>query len=296
MVPTGKPTLIFIPGAWHHISTWTPITTVLSKHSYTCLRIPLPTTTSDPSLSFTDDVAVVRAAIESETAQGQDVVLIAHSYGGAVASSAIKGFARPIHSNETTLPAPSSSAAIETDTDTDPEPVTPSDQDQGHVIGLILLASGFPATGVPFLSNFGGTPPPIWFLDPATGFATLTVDPRELFYHDLPLSEGEYWVSQLQKQSLKAMVEGGESAYAGWKDVGVWYLHTLGDRALPVEAQRGFVEKAREEGGRVVCREVGGGHSPMLGRVEETVGFILEAVGDFVGEGKRVGDIQELKA
>ena len=78
------------------------------------------------------------------------------------------------------------------------------------------------------------------------------------------------------------MVEGGESAYAGWRDVGVWYLHTLEDRALPVEAQRGFVEKAREEGGRIEVREVEGGHSPMLGRVEETVGFILEAVGDFM--------------
>jgi len=104
-----------------------------------------------------------------------------------------------------------------------------------------------------------------------------------LFYHDLPKEEGEYWVTRLTKQSLKALMEGGEAVYSGWKDVPAWYLATTQDQALPVEAQRFFVQSAKEAGGDVTLREVESSHSPMLSKPQETVDFILEAVAAFVG-------------
>ncbi len=36
-----------------------------------------------------------RAVISGETTQGRDVVVVAHSYGGIVGSSAVKGFTLP---------------------------------------------------------------------------------------------------------------------------------------------------------------------------------------------------------
>ena len=131
--------------------------------------------------------------------------------------------------------------------------------------------------------GLGGKPPPSWEVDQQSGFAVLLVYPRQLFYHDLPVEEGEYWVTRLTKQSSKALMEGGEAVYSGWKDVPVWYLATSQDQALPVEAQRFFVQSAKEAGGDITLREVESSHSPMLSKPKETADFLLEAVKAFDG-------------
>lgn len=168
----------------------------------------------------------VRRAIIGETEAGRDVVLVVWSYGSQVGNSAIKGLTAADGNNH------------------------------GRVFGVALIASGFPMTGVGFLEATGGVPPPFIALDHDAGFANLTADPRELFYHDLPDSEAEHWVQHLTKQSLKSLAEGGEHAYSGWKDVPTWYLAAVEDRALPVGVQRMFVQMAQAQGGDVTLREV----------------------------------------
>jgi hypothetical protein len=133
------------------------------------------------------------------------------------------------------------------------------------------------------MDPFFGRPPPSWRVNSATGYAEIVVNPSEFFYHDLPLEEAEFWTSQLTTQSLKALFEGGEYSYAGWKDVPVWYLGTVEDRGLPVVAQRMAVGMAREMGGKVEHRELQTSHSPFLSRPEETTRLVLEAVESFVG-------------
>ena len=136
-----------------------------------------------------------------------------------------------------------------------------------------------------------GHPPHAWRINNATGYADLVAPPRELFYHDLPADEADYWVSQLTTQSLRAMFEGGEYAYSGWMDVPVWYIGTIEDRGLPVVVQRMQVGMARAMGGSVEHREFQTSHSPFLSRPKEVVGTVLEAVGAFTGksmEGKSV--------
>ncbi|KAK3321362.1 Alpha/beta hydrolase fold-1 [Cercophora scortea] len=257
-----KPTLIFVPGAWYPVDTWTKVTTLLEAKDYKCVCVTLPSSsTSDPSTTFLDDVTAVRAAILAETTQGTDVVVVVHSYGGLPGHSASKGLTRP----KTLHP----SLAV--------------DKEEGYVIGFVMLASGFTMTGMSFLGGLGGKPPPSWEADTASGFAVILAEPRDMFFHDLPEEEGNYWVSRLEKQSLKALAEGGEHAYAGWMDAPVWYLQTREDRALPVLAQRMFVQMARNAGGDVTVREVESGHSPMLSRAGETVGVVEEAVADFLG-------------
>jgi pimeloyl-ACP methyl ester carboxylesterase len=255
-----KPTLVFVPGAWHNSSTWDKTTSILDDQHYQCICVGLPSTASNPSATFLDDVTAVREPIIAETTQGRDVVVVVHSYGGQVGNSAIKGLTRP------------------------KEVGTSSAESQsGYVIGLVMIASGFTMTGVGFLEGLGGKPPPAWKLDPESGFAVLVAEPRELFYHDLPVEEGNYWAGKLKKQSLKALTEGGEYAYGGWMDVPVWYLVTTEDKALPVEAQRFFVQMAKDAGGDVTSREISSSHSAMLSKPEETVRFILEAVAAFAG-------------
>jgi len=248
---SANPTLVLVPGSWHTPAVWNKVVEHLNKQHFKGVPVSLPSCSSDASATFSDDIQAVRNTITAETEAGRDVVLVVWSYGGQVGNSAIKGLAEPDHDNH------------------------------GRVLGVAMIASGFPMTGVGFLEATGGVPPPFISLDHNAGFANLIADPKELFYHDLDTSEAEYWVQQLTQQSLKSLAEGGEHAYSGWKDVPTWYLAAIEDRALPVDVQRMFVQMAQEQGGDVTLREVQGGHAAMLSKPKECADFVIEAARAF---------------
>lgn len=264
-----RPTLVFVGGAWHTPKMWEIVASILeTQENYKCVCVALPSITmsDQPSATFIEDVEAVRSSIVAETTQGRDVLVVVHSYGGPVGSSAIKGLTTQ-HRKQDDVPSASAK----------------EDLTSGYVLGIVMLASGFNSTGKSMIDGFGGKPLPEWKLDPESGFATILVDPRELFYHDLPLDEGNYWAGKLENQSLAALTEGRERSYAGWMDVPVWYLSTTEDKALPLDAQRAFVQMAKDAGADVIVREVQSSHSPMLSRPKETVAFILEAVASLAG-------------
>jgi pimeloyl-ACP methyl ester carboxylesterase len=275
---SNLPVLVFIPGSWHKPTCYNKITKILQdRHKLKCVLVTLPSTTGNPAATFKDDVDAAREAISNEFKHEHNVVVIAHSYGGMVGNSAIKDFAQPrdaIASRSAGTPASA------------PAQVTGQSQIMaaGHVIGLVLIASGFTFTGVAFMDPFLGRPPPSWRVNSETGFAELVTSPREMFYHDVPADEAEYWVSQLTPQSLKSLFEGGEFSYAGWIHVPVWYIGTVEDRGLPVAMQRMSVGMAREMGCHVEHRELQSSHSPFLSQPEETAGIVVEAVEAFTGK------------
>lgn len=248
---SSKPTLVLVPGAWHRADTWSKVVAELEPQGYKTICITHPSTLSDPNKGIFDDIEATRKAILEETSQGRDVVVVVHSYGGMVGPSAIKGL-------------------------TDPMSERP-----GHVIGLVLMATGFCVTGVGFLEGIGGSPPPFWNTETDPGFATLIVDTRELFYHDLPEEEGKYWVSRLLKQALKPLTDSGEHVYSGWKDVPAWYLVPTDDRTFPTEAQMAMADRAKEQGGNIVVEKIHTSHSPMLSKPKETAKFITRAAEAF---------------
>lgn len=250
-----SPTLVFVAGAWHSASTWDKVTSLLEAQQYKCVPVGLPSTQSDPSVGFEDDVRAVRDAITAETTQGRDVVVILHSYGGPVGQTAIKGHTRP----------------KEDKTDS-----------SGHVIGLAIMASGFAIGGKNFIDGSGGKPPPTWVADSDGAFALMVADPRDMFYHDLPEAESKDCINKLTKQSFKALSEAGEHSYPGWKDVPCWFLGTIDDHTLPIHAQRHFVQQAKDDGADVTLREIESSHSPMLSKPKETADFIVEAAAYFV--------------
>ncbi|KAJ5533601.1 alpha/beta-hydrolase [Penicillium frequentans] len=235
------PTFVFVPGAWHKPVCYREVIKLLQP-KFKCVSITLPSTAGNPDASFKDDLDTAREAISSEITSGRNVVVVAHSYGGMVANSVIKGFMR------------------------DKTSQTQSPTTGNGVYGPILWY-----------------PPPTWRANWETGFAELVTPPREMFYHDLPQEEAEYWVSQLTPQSLKSLYEGGEHSYAGWRDVPVWYIGTVEDRGLPVLVQRTQIGMAREMGCTVEHRELQTSHSPFLSQPEATVQIMLEAVDAFTG-------------
>ena len=255
-----KPVLVFVPGAWHKPACYEKLIQVLkSNHNVACVSITLLSTLGDRNATFEDDLQAARRIITNEIEQINDVVVVAHSYGGMVANSAIKGLTK------------ASQASVS----------STGNNEHGYVIGLILIAPGFTLTGMAFMDPFFGIPSPSWKKNTETGFAELLVSPRELFYHDLPVEGGNYWVSQLTPQSLKSLFEGGEFAYAGWQDVPTWYVGTLEDKALPLWAQRLNMGMASGMGEVVVHRELQTSHSPFLSRPDEVAEIVVEAIKEF---------------
>jgi surfactin synthase thioesterase subunit len=92
---TDLPTLVFVPGSWHKPTCYSKITKILQEqYKLKCVLVTLPSTTGNREATFKDDVDAAREAIFNETTHGHNVVVIAHSYGGMVGNSAIKGFAQ----------------------------------------------------------------------------------------------------------------------------------------------------------------------------------------------------------
>lgn len=253
----AKPTLVFVPGAWHSAETWDKVIAEVTPKGYKTVAVTLPSTLGKPAATFGDDVKAVQKVIRQETNLGNNVVLVVHSYGGQVGNSAVKGFSRQSQGR--------ADAAA-------------------NVIGLVMMATGFTATGVAFLEAMGGTPPPSWKLNHETGFADIVAEPRDMLYHDLPEEEGKAWVANLTKQSQLALTDGGEHAYAGWQEVPTWYLKTLDDHALPVQLQEWTIQMARDAGADVTDRGMPTSHSPMLSRLTEVGEFIDEAVQYFASK------------
>lgn len=257
---TQKPTLVFVHGAWHTAETWDKTIAELKPRGFKCVAVTLPSTTS-VSASFGDDVSIVQDAIRAESEQGGNVVIVVHSYGGQVGNSAVRGFARKAHDDGVKSLA--------------------STESSGHVIGLAMMATGFTITGAAFVDAAGGNLPPLCVADTETGTARIVADARDALYHDLSEEEGQIWVDKLTPQSLKSLQEGGEHAYAGWRDVPCWYLITLQDRALPTAMQEMAAQGAVAAGADVTVRRIEASHSPMLSQPQKTADFIAEAVESF---------------
>jgi hypothetical protein len=115
IIMSRKPTLVLVPGAWHSASTWVKVASLLETQQYKCVGVSLPSATANPSATFLEDLKAVRSAIVAETSQGRDVVVVVHSYGGIVGSSAIKGLTQEKQDGTSSAKDPS-----------------------GHVIGFIM--------------------------------------------------------------------------------------------------------------------------------------------------------------
>ncbi|KAH7092469.1 Alpha/beta hydrolase family-domain-containing protein [Paraphoma chrysanthemicola] len=273
------PTLLFIPGAWHKPTCFHKVIDIL-QHRYhlKCVTVTLSSTKGNPEATFKDDLDAARAVLTNETSAGRDVLLIAHSYGGMIGNSAIKGFTRTYGAKEDTSTATSTSTSSSIQQISRHHP--PS---TGHVIGLVLITSGFTLTGLAMMDLFFGIPPPFMRKNTATGFSELVTPPRKAFYHDLTADEAEEAIAQLTPQSSKALFEGGEYAYSGWKDVPLWYIGATEDGSFPVVAQRINVGMARSMGANVEHRELRTSHSPFLSQPEEVVKILVDAVEVFTG-------------
>ena len=194
----GVNNIVLVHGGFVDGSGWEGVYQALTKDGYTV------TIVQNPTISLTDDVAVTKRAID---AQHGPVILVGHSYGGAVITQA----------------------------GNDPK-----------VAGLVYIAAFAPDSGESVASLIKNPPPgapvpPI--LPPVDGF--LMLDREQFpasFAGDVSPKEAAFMADSQVPWGVNAL-EGAVSEPA-WKAKPSWYLLTTEDRMIPPDAQRLMSKRA----------------------------------------------------
>ncbi|KAJ5091386.1 alpha/beta-hydrolase [Penicillium alfredii] len=92
---TEKPIILFIPGAWHQGGIFEPVANILRAQGYQAEPITLPSVGGLTSTNAYDDAEhICKTHLNDLVAQGKEVILVMHSYGGIPGTESVKGLAR----------------------------------------------------------------------------------------------------------------------------------------------------------------------------------------------------------
>ncbi|KAK3617316.1 hypothetical protein LTR22_026779 [Elasticomyces elasticus] len=247
----AQPTLVLVHGSWHCPEHFELLIPALSHHGYKIATASLPSTQSMdlPPRDLFDDTAAVRDAVLTELSRGNDVVVVAHSYGGCVTNNALEGLNRRAR---TAAGHKSAVTAI-----------------------VFLCAAPLPA-GTTFLAALGGKPHPVHDFSKSKDFVEVgPPGPGYYFYNDLTPEASEKYSAMLRPQAW--VVSGQTTKYTAYVDIPSWYLFTEKDQVLPPPAQRGIVQAAESQGVKLKTASLESSHSPFLSMPEETTDFIVQA-------------------
>lgn len=249
MSSTTKPTIVLVHGAWHGSWCWKYQIPALEALNYTVEAVDLPSACGIAGITQSDDAAYVRSIVESQISMGKRVVVLAHSYGGPIASAAIKGLS------------------------------------EKGVLGMIALCAYVFPGGMDqgaAIREIGGLPYVIW--DTPSKGLFVAKNPRSMFFSpDTPADRIDWAVPQLRPQSMAANM--GFVPPQAWQDDSysgrLGYIRCTADAINPIAQQDSMVAIA---GGRekwVIRTLEGSGHSPFLSRPHEVATTVEEIINDF---------------
>jgi len=236
---TTKPTIVLVHGAWADGSSWDAVTRDLQAQGYTVL-VP-------PNLlrGLTDDAAYIASFLAQRTSG--PVVLVGHSYGGAVITNAAGsgGDVRALVYVNAFMP------------------------DEGETVLQILEGSGSALavadpTTVFDIAGYPGAP---------EGAAEVFLKPEVVhssFAQDL--SEADRWtiVASQRPASLVAYVT--PSGAPAWRSLPSWAVIGTDDRVIPIAVLRRMAERA----GSTVS-ELAASHVSMVSHPDAAVDAIVAA-------------------
>jgi len=192
------PAIVLVHGGFVDGSGWEDVYKILKKDDYPVSIV------QNPTLSLADDVAVTRRTI---AAQGRAVVLVGHSYGGAVITEA----------------------------GNDPK-----------VAALVYIAAFAPDKGESVASLIKDPPPgapvpPI--LPPQAGFLFLDATKfAASFAADVPKDKADFMAQSQVPWGLEAL--NGTVTQAAWRNKPSWYLVASDDKMIPPPTQRSMSKRA----------------------------------------------------
>src|SRR3954471_17135305 len=189
---SGPGTVVLVHGGFVDGSGWQGVYNVLSKDGYKVKVV------QNPTLSLEGDVAATKRVID---AQSEPVILVGHSYGGAVITEA---------GNDPNVAALVYIAAFV--------------PDKGESVNTLI--EGFPQEG---------PQPPI--LPPQDGFLFLDREKfPDSFAADVDAEQAAFMADSQVPWGLEAL--GGTNSEDAGAGKPSWYLITTDDRMIPPQAQR----------------------------------------------------------
>lgn len=91
-----RPTIVLVPGAWQRSFVFDTVQHNLRLLGYpTVLVDHLSTGAEPPTIELSDDVDNLHKVLQQLVDEEKDIVVVAHSYGGVVASCAVEGLDVP---------------------------------------------------------------------------------------------------------------------------------------------------------------------------------------------------------
>ena len=231
----SKPTIVLVHGAFADASGWTGVIKNLQRDGYSVFA------PANPLRSLQGDAEYLRTFLS--TIDGP-IVLVGHSYGGAVITNAATDVA-----NVYSLVYVCGFAL-----------------DEGEpVLGALGLGGGSTALGDHTLVR----PYPGAGEGDGDGY----IDPeyfKELFCDDL--SDEDAAAMSVAQRPAALNTLGTPSGVPAWKTIPSWFLIGADDRTIPVEAHRAMAERA---GGNAV--EISSSHVAMISHPDAVTKLIVDA-------------------
>ena len=237
-MPTDTPTIVFVHGAWADASGFGGSIRALGGRGFATIGF------ANPLRHLTNDAAYLATLLE--TLSGP-IVLVGHSYGGAVMSNAANG-------NEQVQALVFVNGWM---------------PDEGESIQQLLESEVFADSLVPAALR----PLPFSNADGSEG-VDLYLD-RDLFPEAFaadvdPETAAVMAATQRPWSGAGAATPSGT---AGWRSIPSWYLLGTQDRAIPPAGQRFMAER-----GNARIEEVAASHASMVSQPEAVTRLILSAV------------------
>lgn len=91
-----KPQIVLVPGAWHTPQCFDLITEKLEAHGYSVHSVHMPAVGRDdsPPPDLEEDYAALRQVVKEAIGEGNDVVVVPHSWAGIPVTGGLSGFSK----------------------------------------------------------------------------------------------------------------------------------------------------------------------------------------------------------
>lgn len=242
---TAKPTLLFVPGAWHKTACYAPVIEALNKHGYATATAELASVGPKPGLeTWADDICNISAVLSTLVNEGKRVIVVCHSYGSLPSGEAVKEYL--LRTRE-------------------------AEGKKGGVVHMVYISAFVLPPQTSLMDALGGNDLP-WFDVSTSKREVEPINPAEVFYNDLSAAEQKKQIEALETFSYQMFLQ--KTTWAPYKEVASSFVYCTKDNAIPLQVQQGMIKGSGVE---FLEATVEASHSPFLSKVEEVVTAIERA-------------------
>jgi len=257
----SKPSIILVPGSWHHPKHYEDLLHAHEASGYETEVALVPTTHAEhdkASQDIPDDIEFVKKTIHKHLDQDKNVVLLGHSYGA--------------------IPAMASCTGLDTESRT-------ASGKSSSVVGIGCIPGAVPSPGITLASMFGGKPPPFFQIENDLSMPTGGKGPMYLFYNDISEEKAKQHIPLFKSQSVKIPYAAAPDVFTPCKNIPIGYIICTRDNVQNSASQYQTVNGLMAKGFKVYAEEAESGHSVFLSKPEETARFVRRLAGEDIETG-----------